>query len=65
MGQRYRATCSWKVIPTPTQIQPLGRVEPVVVPGAELAVIVHPGSLADVDRAAEHWPPTWQTTRCR
>jgi hypothetical protein len=26
-------------------------VEPVVVPAAELAVIVHPGSLADVDRA--------------
>jgi DNA-binding transcriptional MerR regulator/effector-binding domain-containing protein len=38
-------------IPTATEIQRLGRVEPVVVPDAELAVIVHPGSLADVDRA--------------
>jgi DNA-binding transcriptional MerR regulator len=38
-------------VPTPTEIQPLGRVEPVVVPAAELAVIVHPGSLADIDRA--------------
>jgi len=38
-------------IPTATEIQPLGRVEPVVVPAAELAVIVHPGSLADVDRS--------------
>ncbi|HUN35085.1 MAG TPA: MerR family transcriptional regulator [Trebonia sp.] len=38
-------------IPTTTEIQPLGRVEPVVVPAAELAIIVHPGSLADVDRA--------------
>jgi DNA-binding transcriptional MerR regulator len=37
--------------PTATEIQRLGRVEPVVVPAAELAVIVHPGSLADVDRA--------------
>jgi effector-binding domain-containing protein len=38
-------------VPTPTEIQRLGRVEPVVVPAAELAVIVHPGSLADIDRA--------------
>ena len=38
-------------IPTAAEIQRLGRVEPVVVPAAELAVIVHPGSLADVDRA--------------
>jgi DNA-binding transcriptional MerR regulator len=38
-------------IPTSAEIQRLGRVEPVVVPAAELAVIVHPGSLADVDRA--------------
>jgi len=38
-------------VPTATEIQRLGRVEPVVVPPAELAVIVHPGSLADVDRA--------------
>jgi DNA-binding transcriptional MerR regulator len=38
-------------IPTATEIQRLGRVEPVVVPAAELAVIVHPGSLTDVDRA--------------
>jgi DNA-binding transcriptional MerR regulator len=38
-------------IPTTTEIQRLGRVEPVNVPAAELAVIVHPGSLADVDQA--------------
>jgi DNA-binding transcriptional MerR regulator len=38
-------------VPTVTEIQRLGRVEPVVVPAAELAIIVHPGSLADVDRA--------------
>jgi len=37
-------------IPTATEIQALGRVEPVLVPGAELAVIVHPGSPADLDR---------------
>ena len=38
-------------VPTATEIQRLGRVEPLVVPAAELAVTVHPGSLADVDRA--------------
>ena len=38
-------------VPTATEIQRLGRVEPVVVPAAELAVTVHPGSLADVDTA--------------
>jgi DNA-binding transcriptional MerR regulator len=38
-------------VPTATGIQPLGRVEPVVLPAAELAVLVHPGSLADVDTA--------------
>jgi DNA-binding transcriptional MerR regulator/effector-binding domain-containing protein len=38
-------------VPTATEIQPLGRVVPVVVPAAELAVIVHPGTHADVDRA--------------
>ena len=38
-------------VPTATEIQRLGRVEPVVVPAAELAVIEHPGSLADLDRA--------------
>jgi DNA-binding transcriptional MerR regulator/effector-binding domain-containing protein len=38
-------------IPTPTEIQRSGRVEPVVLPTAELAVIVHPGSLATVDTA--------------
>jgi DNA-binding transcriptional MerR regulator len=38
-------------VPTATEIQRFGRVEPVVVPAAELAVVMHPGSLADVDRA--------------
>jgi DNA-binding transcriptional MerR regulator len=38
-------------VPTVTEVQRLGRVTPVVVPAAELAVIVHPGSHTDVDRA--------------
>jgi DNA-binding transcriptional MerR regulator len=38
-------------IPTATEIAPLGRVGPAVVPAAELAVIVHPGSLAGIDTA--------------
>ena len=38
-------------IPTATEIPRLGRVEPLVVPTAELAVIEHRGSLADVDLA--------------
>jgi effector-binding domain-containing protein len=38
-------------VPTVSAVQPLGRVAPLVVPGAELAVIVHPGSHADADRA--------------
>jgi DNA-binding transcriptional MerR regulator len=38
-------------IPTATEIKPLGRVEPTVVPGAELAVIVHPGSPSELDRS--------------
>jgi effector-binding domain-containing protein len=38
-------------VPTATEIPRVGRVQPIVVPAAELAVIVHPGSLADVDRA--------------
>ena len=37
-------------VPTTTEIKPLGRVVPAVVPAAEFAVIVHPGSHADVDR---------------
>jgi DNA-binding transcriptional MerR regulator/effector-binding domain-containing protein len=38
-------------VPTATEVQRLGRVAPVVVPAAELAVIVHAGSHTDVDRA--------------
>jgi DNA-binding transcriptional MerR regulator len=38
-------------VPTATEIQPLGRVQPAVVPAAELAVIIHPGSPADLDRS--------------
>jgi DNA-binding transcriptional MerR regulator len=38
-------------IPTATEIQPLGRVSPAVVPAADLAVIIHPGSLAGIDTA--------------
>ncbi|MBU3062593.1 MerR family transcriptional regulator [Nocardia sp. NEAU-G5] len=38
-------------VPTETEVPRLGRIESLVVPAAELAVIEHPGSLADVDRA--------------
>jgi len=38
-------------VPTANEIPRLGRVEPIVVPAAELATIEHTGSLADVDRA--------------
>ncbi len=38
-------------VPTATEIPRLGRVEPLAVPATELAVTVHPGLLADVDRA--------------
>jgi DNA-binding transcriptional MerR regulator len=38
-------------IPTATEVPRLGRVESIVVPAAELAVIEHPGPLTDVDRA--------------
>jgi DNA-binding transcriptional MerR regulator len=38
-------------VPTATEVERLGRVAPVVVPAAELAVIVHAGSATDVDRA--------------
>jgi DNA-binding transcriptional MerR regulator/effector-binding domain-containing protein len=36
-------------LPTAVETAPLGRVVPVTVPAAELAVIVHAGSHADVD----------------
>ena len=38
-------------VPTATEVQQLGRVTPSVIPAAELAVIVHSGSHADVDRS--------------
>jgi DNA-binding transcriptional MerR regulator len=38
-------------VPAASEIQPLGRVTPLLVPSAELAVIIHAGSHADVDRA--------------
>ncbi len=36
-------------IPVHGPVRAIGRVAPVVIPAAELAVISHPGSLADVD----------------
>jgi effector-binding domain-containing protein len=36
-------------IPVAGDARPVGRVEPIVVPGAELAVVSHHGSLADID----------------
>jgi DNA-binding transcriptional MerR regulator len=38
-------------VPTATEVRALGRVVPVTVPAAELAVITHAGSHADVDRS--------------
>lgn len=38
-------------VPTTSEVPRLGRVEPLLVPAAELAIIEHPGSLADIDRA--------------
>ena len=38
-------------VPTAAEVQGLGRVAPFTVPAAELAVITHAGSHADVDRA--------------
>jgi DNA-binding transcriptional MerR regulator len=36
-------------IPIAGDARPVGRVEPLIVPGAELAVVTHHGSLADID----------------
>jgi len=36
-------------IPVPGRVRPIGRVTPVVIPAAELAIISHHGSLADAD----------------
>jgi effector-binding domain-containing protein len=36
-------------VPVQGPVRAIGRVAPLVVPAAELAVITHPGSLADVD----------------
>jgi effector-binding domain-containing protein len=38
-------------VPTATEVQRLGRVAPVILPAAALAVIVHAGSHTEVDRA--------------
>jgi DNA-binding transcriptional MerR regulator len=38
-------------IPIAIELPRVGRIETVTVPAVELAVIVHPGSLADLDRA--------------
>jgi DNA-binding transcriptional MerR regulator len=38
-------------VPTAAEVQGLGRVAPFTVPAAELAVITHAGSHADVDRS--------------
>jgi hypothetical protein len=36
-------------IPVPGRVHPIGRVTPLVIPAAELAIISHQGSLADAD----------------
>jgi effector-binding domain-containing protein len=38
-------------VPTEAPIRPVGRVTAVVLPAVELAIIVHAGSHADIDRA--------------
>jgi DNA-binding transcriptional MerR regulator len=38
-------------IPCDREVRPVGRVEPVVVPGAELAIIVHQGPPDGIDRS--------------
>jgi DNA-binding transcriptional MerR regulator len=38
-------------IPCHGQLRPVGRVTPMTVPAAELAIIIHSGPLADIDRA--------------
>jgi DNA-binding transcriptional MerR regulator len=38
-------------VPTAGDIRPVGRLEPLVVPGVELAVATHAGRLAEIDRA--------------
>jgi DNA-binding transcriptional MerR regulator len=45
---RGRATI---FLPTAAAVRPVGRVTAMVVPGAELAITVHPGSHEGVDRA--------------
>ena len=36
-------------IPVPSRVRPIGRVTPLVIPAAELAIVSHHGSLADAD----------------
>jgi DNA-binding transcriptional MerR regulator len=36
-------------IPVEGRVRPIGRVTPLVIPAAELAIIIHQGSLADAD----------------
>ena len=36
-------------IPVPGRVRPIGRVTPLVIPAAELAIVSHHGSLADAD----------------
>jgi DNA-binding transcriptional MerR regulator len=38
-------------VPTGSDVRAIGRVRPLMVPAAELAVIIHSGSHADVDRS--------------
>lgn len=38
-------------IPCPAPVRAMGRVTPLVVPGVELAIIVHAGTHTDIDRA--------------
>ena len=52
-------------VPTATEIQRFGRVEPVVVRPPSSRSSFTPAHSPTSIGPTEHWPPTWQATRCR
>lgn len=46
----HRGECTL-FVPCDSTVRPVGRVEPVIVPAAEFAVIEHPGATFDIDRS--------------
>jgi hypothetical protein len=45
-------------IPCTGQIRPVGRTEPLLVPPAELAIILHDGPPDGITAPTAHWPRT-------